>query len=209
MINIRFIFILIIFIFGLYFTIATTNYNESFENKYRCPNMLIEKDGKIILYNSKLAQVPGVNPIQLNDLEEYIEFMKWQKSNKINCPLLHLKYTTDSQNNEKLQIKPDFLNTYSDLPNERSKTLDINVIDIGDSELLDANNDKKSQYNKNLYQGYDRDNQYIGLDTPLDKKFNSSDKNTPNPMDTNWGGIEYTQRLVDSGKYKDRYVIKN
>jgi hypothetical protein len=27
----------------------------------RCPNMLIEKDGKIYLYNTKLSNVPGVN----------------------------------------------------------------------------------------------------------------------------------------------------
>jgi len=35
----------------------------------RCPNMLIEKDGKIYLYNTRLANVPGVNPIQFNNLE--------------------------------------------------------------------------------------------------------------------------------------------
>jgi hypothetical protein len=30
---------------------------------------------------------------------------------------------------------------------------------------------------------------------------------SPNPMDPNWGGAEYTQKLVDSEYYKDNYVL--
>ena len=60
-----------------------------------------------------------------------------------------------------------------------------------------------------MYQSYDPDNQNIGLDTPLDKKFNSNQKISANPMDTNWGGKKYTKKLVDSGKYSDRYVVKH
>jgi hypothetical protein len=29
---------------------------------------------------------------------------------------------------------------------------------------------------------------------------------SPNPMDPNWGGTEYTQNLVDQGYYKDNEV---
>jgi hypothetical protein len=29
---------------------------------------------------------------------------------------------------------------------------------------------------------------------------------SPNPMDPNWGGHKYTQRLIDSGFYKDDNV---
>jgi hypothetical protein len=27
-------------------------------------------------------------------------------------------------------------------------------------------------------------------------------------MDTNWGGVEYTEKLIDSGYFKDREVTK-
>jgi Ni,Fe-hydrogenase I cytochrome b subunit len=45
-------------------------------NKKECHNMLIEKDGKIYLYNSRLPNDPGVNPIQFDNLDEYTEFLK-------------------------------------------------------------------------------------------------------------------------------------
>jgi hypothetical protein len=36
---------------------------------------------------------------------------------------------------------------------------------------------------------------------------NESKKMSPNPMDPNWGGAEYTQFLVDSKYYKDNEVM--
>ena len=44
-------------------------------------------------------------------------------------------------------------------------------------------------------------NQYIGVETPLDKMYHEKDKISDNPMDKNWGGVEYSQKQVDSGKY--------
>ena len=81
---------------------------KSFLNNKRCPNMLIEKDGEIYLYNSELDSVPGVNPIKFDGLEDYAEFVEWQKSQNLDCPVLYLQYTTDTQNNDLIQIKPSF-----------------------------------------------------------------------------------------------------
>ena len=44
-------------------------------------------------------------------------------------------------------------------------------------------------------------NQYIGVETPLDNMFHEKDKISDNPMDKNWGGVGYSQEMVDSGKY--------
>ena len=44
--------------------------NLKTHNNEKCPNMLIEKDGNIYLYNSKKASVPGVNPIKFDNFEE-------------------------------------------------------------------------------------------------------------------------------------------
>ena len=89
-------------------------YSKNIEK--RCPNMLIEKDGAIYLYNSKLASVPGVNPLKFENLEEYAEFYEWQKSQNIECPLLFLQYTTDTQNNELIQVKPSIFENSGGLP---------------------------------------------------------------------------------------------
>ena len=81
-----------IFILGLIFMIINKPKSifESFTNKrkYRCPNILIQKDKHIFLYNSELAPAPGVNPIMFDNLNEYVEFTKWQRSQGIRCPAL-------------------------------------------------------------------------------------------------------------------------
>ena len=60
-----------------------------------------------------------------------------------------------------------------------------------------------STYNgPDIYAGYDEQNQTIGLNTPLDKMFNQTTGVSPNPMDHNWGGVEFTENLVKAGYYK-------
>ena len=65
--------ILAMFIIGLMFTMTHTAHSvqEAFQgrtssdskpNKNRCPNILIQKGSELYLHNSRLANVPGVNP---------------------------------------------------------------------------------------------------------------------------------------------------
>lgn len=63
-----------------------------------CPNVLIKKGDKYYLQNTKKVIVPGVNPIMFNNLDEYEEFIKWQKSQGINCPILFVEYAYNTQN---------------------------------------------------------------------------------------------------------------
>ena len=54
----------------------------------------------------------------------------------------------------------------------------------------------------------DETSYYVGTNTPLDQ-MNEKSQNmlySPNPMDDNWGGADYTQSLVDAGYYKDDEV---
>jgi hypothetical protein len=53
-----------------------------------------KKDNKFYLYNSKVVKVPGVNPVVFNNLEDYVEFIEWQRSQNINCPVLFLQQTS-------------------------------------------------------------------------------------------------------------------
>ena len=54
----------------------------------------------------------------------------------------------------------------------------------------------------------DQTSYYIGTTTPLDGMDIQAEaaKISPDPMNPNWGGAEYTQSLVDKGYYEDNEV---
>ena len=172
---------------------------ESFSLFNKCPNILIQKGNTIYLYNSKLAKIPGRNPIKFDNLNDYIQYLKWERSQGIRCPVLFLQYTYDTQGNVVYKQKES---DFEELPistfghqNEKSM-------------LLNANRNNLP-YNKNLVPGFDIDNQYVGLFTPLDKMESQSNNGiSASPMDTNWGGVEFTRDLVSKGYYKDNEVKK-
>lgn len=207
--------IVIIFIIGLIFycTNSRTSNIENFENKSEtphppgnkipkenCPNILMKKDDKIYLYNSNLARVPGINPIIFESLEEYVEFNKWQQSQNINCPVLFLDTTYDTQNNKVYKVTQ---NPFQ----QPDVTLDPNLFknrNLAIHPLVNANRSPMlSPYNQDpsIPSDYDQANQYIGLTTPLDKMFVSKSSVSSNPMDPQWGGHQYTQAKVDEGVF--------
>jgi hypothetical protein len=175
-------------------------------NRYRCANMLFQRGSEFFLYNSKLAEVPGVNPLQFKNLEEYVEFTQWQRRQGIKCPVLYVQEAYDTQGNVVYKARPSPTNMYGGLPDVVLNSGGELPPDSDESKLLDAGQDDKP-YNDNSFPGFDGQNQYIGLETPLDKMYNdSANKTSPNPMDTNWGGAKYTQAFVDKGYYKDNEV---
>ena len=58
---------------------------------------------------------------------------------------------------------------------------------------------------------FDHTSFYVGTTTPLDN-MNTQEENmlhanpSPNPMDPNWGGADFTQKLVDKGYYAENEV---
>lgn len=224
-----FIFI-VIFLIGLYFYAKYSGDDTSKEGltnnsvQPRCPNLLIQKGSRFYLYNSKLAKVPGVNPIEFENLEDYTEFLDWQRSQNIRCPVLYLQHTYDAQGNPVYKIRPSVselqggLQPSSSMPTSiassdgntiMESTLGIpNMPAYPDPSLLvDATRDDPP-YNTNSYPGYDESSYYIGKTTPLDAMdiIQENQKISPNPMDPNWGGEQYTQSLVDKGYYADNEV---
>jgi hypothetical protein len=73
----------------------------------------------------------------------------------------------------------------------------------------DANRDNKP-YNQGFF-GFDPTNQYVGKYTVIDEihdstKTSNQDGLSDNPMDPNWGGAVFTNKKIDSGKYKENEV---
>ena len=192
------LFIILLFCLGIYFYSCNSVETEGFEvDKKRCPNILIQKNSRFYLFNSSLAKVPGVNPIEFENLEDYTEFLDWQHSQGIRCPVLYLQQTYDTQGNQVYKVRPSVSNLQGGLPPSGSTPLPPNP-----TLLTDASRDDKP-YNINSFPSYDKSSNYVGATTPLDTM--SSQGNlpySPNPMDNNWGGNEFTQKLIEQGYYK-------
>jgi hypothetical protein len=209
--------VVILIVLGLLFMMSKST-KEGFMNPNRCPNILIQKGQEFYLYNSRMAKVPGVNPLRFNSLEDYTEFINWQRSQGIRCPVLYLQRSYDTQGNETYAIRPSPTDPQGGLqpvitygPSEQNKDIPPEI-SLGaqtlppETKLFDANRNDPP-YNYDSYPGFDQQNQYIGLNTPLDKMFNENPGGvSPNPMNTNWGGAGYTQDLVDRGYYKDNEI---
>ena len=220
-----FLFILV-FLIGLYFyaKCSDPNYleglknNENNNNGVRCPNLLIQKGSRFYLYNSKVAKVPGVNPIEFENLEDYTEFLDWQRSQNIRCPVLYLQETYDAQGNPVYKVRPSVSEPQAGLPPSiASSTGDIisestlgdpNALAYPNPTLLVDSTRNDPPYNKNSYPAYDESSYYVGTTTPLDTMDMAQEKSnvSPNPMDPNWGGSEYTEKLVKKGYYADNEV---
>ena len=174
-----------------YTFMAATASQEGFDGfslPSNCPTLLIKRNDKYYLYNTTKIEVPGVNPIVFDSLDEYGEFMEWLRNQGIRCPVLYLQSTNDAQGNMSYRMLATPHQPNLGLPTERV------------DKLFDAGHDAGSM------PSFDPHNQYIGLYTPLDQMEHTGDAISANPMDTNWGGPDYTQQLVDAGVYKDSEV---
>jgi len=182
-----------------------------------CPNVLVQKGPIFYLFNAKRATIPGINPIRFESLQDYTEFIEWQRSQGILCPILFLKHAYDIQGNDvyKNYTSPTTVQVgYPDniiTSNTTSTTENItppNVLPIHINSVMndmfsnDANirlNDAKLNDNISPFDSHGQD---IGITTPLDKLFNDTKSTvSANPMDTNWGGVAYTDKLVSSGYF--------
>jgi hypothetical protein len=208
MLTLKIIFIIVVFLGGLYFYIKYTKNPKMLEGlttingELRCPNLLIQKGSKYYLYNSNIAQVPGVNPIEFNNLEEYTEFLEWQRGAGIRCPVLYVQNSYDAQGDRVYKVRPSVTELQGGLPPTTPVSLPLKFTDLVDATRADA------PYNKGGYPAFDQSSYYVGAITPLDM-IKNSDANmlySDNAMDPNWGGSGYTQALVDKGYYKDNEV---
>jgi hypothetical protein len=208
--NITMVVVGIVFLLGLYICLNYTSRRiETMANpQYSCPDIIVKKGNKLFLKKSGKAEIPGINPIEFNNLEEYVEFLQWQRSQGIHCPVLFLEESYNAQGDRIYKMRPNMfypqggLNSYNpEDPQTTTKPL------YEESKMIDASRDDPP-YNSNAYPGFDQQNQYIGLEVPIDKLFHQQEQNvkSDNPMDANWGGVKYSEASVKTGKYSGSEV---
>ena len=202
------LFLLIVFVLGLFATMYFNNDNQTkkqnienmeSEQESICPDMLVKKGQTLALYNTKKPIQEGTNPILFQSLDDYIEFVRIQEKNGINCPILYLQEEVNTQGENVYRMRPSPFDMQGGLPSTTPE-----VVEISDANRMNF------PYNENNYPGFDPEGQYVGIYTNLDAVHDSTKQsiNSDNPMDPNWGGIEYTRKAVKSGKYEDREITK-
>ena len=160
-------FILILFCLGIYFIIQSIKRERDIYEAFtemdsdECPNYLIEENKKIYLYNKKKANIPGVNPIIFDNLEDYVQFLEFQRSKGIHCPVLELKKSYTPQGEESYMLK----NEQKDIGTATDEDV---VVSAPVQKLVDASRDDPP-YNNDSYPGYDKENMYVGVKTPLNE----------------------------------------
>jgi hypothetical protein len=167
----------------------------------RCPNVLVQEGELFSLYNTALAEVPGVNPVQFHSLEDYTEFLQWQRRVGIHCPVLLLQQTQDAQGKDTYVVRPSVTDPQGGTPLTPSPSRPV-------FPLIDASRDHPP-FNQNDYPGFDPSSFYQGRFTPLDA-LNAQRQALPvsgNPMDVNWGGQAYTAAQLNAGYYRGDEVL--
>ena len=183
-------------------TAAAQSVADTALNTNRCPNILIQHGSEIFLYNSKVEKVPGVNPIRFKSLDDYSEFMEWLRGRGIRCPVLFLQYSYDAQGNAVYKMRPSPV----DLQGGLSPNVPYSPAPAALVQMMDASRDNPP-FNNQMYDGFDPLNFNMGDYTAHDAAFREKEltmKYSDNPMDTNWGGRQYTESVVASGAYIDR-----
>jgi len=216
--NFRFISVIFIFIIGLIYVSSNEPLKENFENNYKCYSLLFLKNNEIFLYNYNF-DLSYNNPKKFDSMNDYLFYIrKINKVNNMRCPILELLDINDISNNDNVNNINNYIDSNYDAyyktndntdninnTNDTNKYNESNIFDY--NNLTDGYN--KEIYNKNMYPSFDKNNQSIGEETSLDKIFVSDSKISSNPMDTNWGGHKFTNKLIKENYYKDRYIITN
>jgi len=106
----------LVFLCGLFFYAKGAAVEGFVQPTTKCPNLLIQQGSRFYLHNTNLVKVPGVNPVEFENLEDYIEFLEWQRSQGIRCPVLFLQQSFDPQGNQVYKIRPSVSEPQGGLP---------------------------------------------------------------------------------------------
>ena len=173
-----------------------------------CPDLLIRQGNELMLYNSRIPVVKDMNPIMFSNLDEYIDFMQVERKKGNNCPVLFLQHETDIQGKDVYRVRPNPFDLQPGLSTQSATQMATNH---PPAPVIDSNIDHPP-YNAGQYSGFDPLGLSVGVFTELDKIHESTRTQdgtlSDNPMDPNWGGVLYTQKKIQSGKYDENAVYK-
>jgi hypothetical protein len=177
----------------------------------KCPNVLIRNGNMLLLYNSTDSH--DEMPVQFNNLDEYVEYYQKQKAAGSDCPVLYLQQENNAQGADVYRIRPSPFDQRGGsmpvtVPTSQNTIIGNNPMTFPPAAALINANMTHPPFNANNYPGFDPYGLQQGTYSQLDQVHNATrlQKVSDNPMDPNWGGVNYTNSVVDSGKYIDNLV---
>lgn len=187
-----------------------TESKEPFSTTQSCPNMLIKRGNKIVMYNRDADPSDGTFPRTFENIDEYIEFVESQREKGIRCPVLFLQEETDVQGNDVLRARPSptDMAAGAHITPAHSTTLNMSAAaKLNGISAPAATGAKDSAYAPFDAHGFD-----VGKITALDEVHASTETNTgdcsENQVDSNWCGVSFTASAVAGGKYADNEIYK-
>lgn len=162
----------------------------------QCPNLLRQEGTSIVLYDLN-QPASNINPAIFTSLDEYALFVKEQEAKGVRCPVLDLQKGIVGSSLSNAPIAPPIS---TDLEGSR-------IFNQGDYPPFDPFNDvvyggmKKSE---NMENPEELREEHENMENPQENGNGMSD----NPMDTNWGGVQYSAQTLASGKYDGDMVTR-
>jgi hypothetical protein len=123
-----------------------------------------------------------------HNLEQYVEFIEWQRAAGIRCPVLYVQNTYDAQGERVYKIRPSVTELQGGAPPSSCSASARARPPI--NRMVPPRADDQAEMDENMLHN------------------NDDDKVSADPMDPNWGGIRHTEKLVRQGVYKDNEVYK-
>ena len=108
------------------------------------------------------------------------------------CPVLYFQQTFDTQGKRGFKLLDDPINPKNKPLSRGGQRSELLHEPNNYDELLDASMENKP-YNRNMYAGFDQQDQQVGENTILDKKFTTSGR--WNPMQNEWAGPKESERM--------------
>jgi hypothetical protein len=207
------LFLIITFLAGILVILTSKTKIENLENEKKddsCPDLLVQKGNKLMLFNSK-KPVDDNNPIPFANLDEYIYYLEIERKKGNNCPVLYLQQENNAQGQDVYRIRPSPFDKQGGVQQIPPTLYGMStpLFTKTPVEFVDASREHKP-YNTNNYSGFDPYNLYTGIYTNLDAIHDSTKKApiSDNPADPNWGGTEFTHKSIISGKYDENNIYK-
>lgn len=183
LIDIFYSFLIIIIIVGIFWFVNNYNKNKNDD----CPDILVQKGKYIYLMIHKNKKVIT----RFNNLDEYRKYYKSQQQEGKKCPELdEILYLQKEYN---IQGEAVFVNRKSPFEKEGgvSSISGLDLQNSNNNSLLVDSTRNNPPFNNNLYPGFDPMNQYIGLETPLDKMYNKDSSVPPILTTTKYEGFKF------------------
>lgn len=220
----------------LLFIYIFSNYAEGLIGYESCPDMLIQKGTQYLLYNTYNPE-SATNPIIFDNLNQYAEYVKTESDKGKVCPILFVQQVSGAQGETTYKIRNDPLNP-QDIDYKSSSSIQTND-GTGSVSSSTENSQTKEKYTtpysrqiymdnlaSNIVQNLTT-NEVTNIDkleltksillqsqptcskTMDDIKPLEINGLTPDPMQTNWGGAEFSDNIVNQGYYAGNEITKS